>query len=156
MLEILLIFFLAKRIGEIVESKGYPPLPFQLGFVGCWLVGELMGALIGWAVALAGSGGRTGAMCAIYLFALFGAACGAGVAFLVAAILPEKARERSFMDDYYEARTELEGGGLPRKKRRRRRDWDDDEERPRRRRSEEDDYDDRPRRRRRSDDDYRD
>lgn len=80
MLEILLLIFLTRKVGEIVEAKGRKPGWYKLMTVLLWIGGEVSGAVVGGIVsALAGAGTAL-----VYLFALLGAAAGAGVAFLVA------------------------------------------------------------------------
>jgi hypothetical protein len=153
MLEILLIWFLARKIGSLVNDKGYSALPFQVMFVLLWIGGELFGAVAGAVLSQGRSFGPA------YLLALVGAAGGAGVAFIIAAAMPAQGRRRSFLDDERDYRD-----GRGRRDRwdngpRRRRVYreDDDYDRPRRRARddryrEEDDYE-RPRRRREDEED---
>ena len=80
MLEILLLIFLTRKVGEIVEAKGHKPGWYKLMTVLLWIGGEVSGAVAGGVVsALTGAG--TGF---VYLFALLGAAAGTCVAFVVA------------------------------------------------------------------------
>ena len=80
MLEILLLIFLTRRVGEIVEAKGRKGGWYKLLTVVLWIGGEVVGAIIGGVVAaMTGSGNLF-----IYLFALMGAAVGAGLSFVVA------------------------------------------------------------------------
>jgi hypothetical protein len=151
MIEILLIIFLAKKIGNVAEARGYGRILFQAMLVLFWFGGELFGAIFG---AVLGSD-RTGEapFGAIYLFALLGAAAGAIAAFTIASFLPEQSRSRSYMDDYRDY------DGAPRARRRRRPRYEEDEEerdeRPRRRPHSEDE-EDRPRRGVMPEGDYRD
>ena len=78
MLEILVLLFLMRTIGGIVEAKGRRSLGYKALTALLWVGGEITGASIG--VALAGDSGG----CAIYLFALVGAAAGAGISFTIA------------------------------------------------------------------------
>lgn len=84
MLEILAIVFLAKRIGEIVERKGYAKGKYMLMGVGMWLGAELIGAIIG-AIFVAVIGGGE---CLIYIIALAMAATGGYFAMRIAEGLP--------------------------------------------------------------------
>ena len=80
MLEIILLIFLTRKIGEIVESKGHKAGWYKVMTVLLWIGGEVTGAVVGGIVSgLTDSG--TGL---VYLFALLGAAAGAGLSFLVA------------------------------------------------------------------------
>jgi hypothetical protein len=148
MLEILLIIFLARKIGAMVEAKGHGKILYQVVFVAFWFGGEVFGAIAG--VILASSGGKEPGFAIPYICALIGALVGAVAAFILAACIPEVQRERGYMDEYERFR---DGGWEPdprSKKRRddrvRRRSEDEYEDRPRRRRPEEED-EPRPRRR---------
>lgn len=80
MLEIILLIFLTRKIGEIVEEKGRKGTWYKVMTVVLWIGGEIVGALIGAVVAgLSGIGDFS-----IYIFALVGAAVGAGISFIVA------------------------------------------------------------------------
>ncbi|MEZ5427351.1 MAG: hypothetical protein R2747_13860 [Pyrinomonadaceae bacterium] len=90
MLEILILFFLTRKIGDICEDKGRSAIGFKILTVALWFVGELIGAVFG--VIL--SGGRGGLL--LYVFALVGAAIGAGIVFLIVSSLkpdPENIRK---------------------------------------------------------------
>jgi hypothetical protein len=80
MLEIILLIFLTRRIGEIVEEKGRKTIWFKVLTVALWIGGEITGAIIG-AIVAAVSGVSD---ILIYVFALLGAAVGAGIAFIIA------------------------------------------------------------------------
>jgi hypothetical protein len=80
MIEILVIWVLAKRIGNIVEEKGRKSGWHKVLAVVLWFGGEIIGAIIGAIVV----GADESAQCLVYLFALLGAAAGAGIAFLIA------------------------------------------------------------------------
>lgn len=80
-----------KKIGEIVESKGYRSFWYKLMTVGFWIGGEVVGAIFG-AILLGASAGE----CAVYLFALAGAVGGASVAFLIATNLPPGTKDPNF------------------------------------------------------------
>ena len=83
MLEIILIVYLAKKIGAKVEEKGYKKGGYIFMFVAFWILGEFLGAILG-AIAT-GEEGMT-----IYLFALVGAAVGAFLSFAIVGGLNQK------------------------------------------------------------------
>lgn len=144
MLEILLLWFGCKKIGDMVENKGYGSALFKILFVVAYFLGLLFGSVLGHALTeLQGAPAQGTGMLRIYGFALVGALLGAGSVFFLALILPEQGRERDYMDDYYGSRRRRGSG----ERLRRRREEDD---RPRR-----DDYEVRDRPRRRSADDDR-
>lgn len=76
MLEILALIWLGKRIGAIVRDKGRKAGGYQFLLVVMWFGGEIVGAIIG-AILTGGDG------LAPYIFALFGAAAGAGITFWI-------------------------------------------------------------------------
>jgi hypothetical protein len=132
MCEILLLWLLGRAISDMAGKKMRSGLPYVLMLILFWFGGEVFGGAFG-LILMRGDERKLGV---VYICALFGAACGAVVSFLIVGLLPRA-------DDGYE---------LPQRRRpRRRRDEDEDEDdRPRRRRDE----DDRPRRRRRDDDTF--
>jgi hypothetical protein len=123
-LEILLLWGLCRKIGEMVEAKGHSRLLYQGVLVAMWFGGELTGAIIGVIVisALGGTGQRD--LCFCYLCAFFFAAVGAGSAFLVAAVLPNQGRREFYDREYYRRRSMGPDADEPR--RRIRRDEEDD------------------------------
>jgi hypothetical protein len=76
-LEIVVVFLLARHNGRMVEGKGLRGTMYRWGTVGFWFGGEILGSIIG----LAASGRHSTAL-GIYLFALLGAALGAVLAYL--------------------------------------------------------------------------
>lgn len=80
MLEIVLLILLVRKVGRVVEAKGRPSLGFKAMTVVLWVCGELTGAAIGVAAARGTSDGQ----CAIFAFALVGAAFGAAVSYVIA------------------------------------------------------------------------
>jgi hypothetical protein len=84
MIEIILLIYLTRSVGEIVKQKNRKPGWYKLMTVLLWIGGELGGGLVGGlVVALTGANEAFA-----YLFALVGAAIGAGAAFLVAKSVP--------------------------------------------------------------------
>lgn len=80
MLEILLLWFLTKRIGNIVEEKGHNSGGYKLLTVVFWFGGEIAGALLGATMAAP----YESTQCSVYLMGAMGAAAGAGIAYLIA------------------------------------------------------------------------
>lgn len=76
MIEILLIIFLARRIGNIAVRKGHKRGPNIIFFVVMWIAGEIIGGLSGAFLT-------KGHVLSTYLMALIGAAVGAIIAFRV-------------------------------------------------------------------------
>jgi hypothetical protein len=84
MLEIFMLIYLTRHIGETVSAKGRKPGWYKFMTVVLWFGCELAGGIIGGIiVALTGQGNALA-----YLFALIGAAFGAGAAFLIAKLIP--------------------------------------------------------------------
>lgn len=77
MLEILALIAMGKRIGSKMRDKGRSAGWHQFLLVVLWFGGELVGAVFG-VLATHGRGGVE-----VYVFALIGAAIGAGVTFLI-------------------------------------------------------------------------
>ncbi len=160
MCEIILVYLMCRKIGDMVGNKGYGPILFQVLLVVAWIVGELLGLMVGFVLTETRGSGRSSTAWPQVVFCAYASAFLAiSPVFLVAAVLPEKKSERDFMGDYYKFRHK------DRKKKhyededdrpRRRGEDYDDSDRPRRHRDEYDDSD-RPRRRDdriRRDDDY--
>ena len=93
MLEIILLIYLTRRVGEIVKGKNRKPGWYKFMTVVLWLGGEFAGAFVGGIiVALTGTN-----QLLIYVFALVGAGIGAGVAFAVAKGVPGAADPYTMM-----------------------------------------------------------
>jgi uncharacterized Tic20 family protein len=84
MLEILALWWLTKKIGEIVTAKGHQSLAYQIIAVVLWFGGEIAGVIFG-LVLSAFMDDSLG--CLIYVFALVGAVGGAGLAYFIATVL---------------------------------------------------------------------
>jgi hypothetical protein len=170
-LEILLLYFMGKKIAETASDRGRPGVLFVILLVGLWFGGELAGFVVGAAI----NHGEVGLAC--YGFALLGAMFGAITAFIIVNAMPvpvdeedegekfdiygNRIRRRRRRDSDREQRgpripkshrdEDEAGTGEDRPLRRRRRDGDErytDRPRPRRRADEEERYTDRPRPRR--------
>jgi hypothetical protein len=89
MLEIIALFTLTRRIGEIIKQKnrksGWYKFMTVLLWFGCEIIGGIIGGII---VGLTDSPDGV-----IYLIALAGAAVGAGIAYTIAKALPPLAPE---------------------------------------------------------------
>jgi hypothetical protein len=90
MLEIILLIYLTRHVGEIVQAKGRRGGWYKLMTVLLWLGCEVVGAIIG---AIVAAMSRSGSLL-IYLFALIGAAAGAGISILVARSVPPLAYDQ--------------------------------------------------------------
>ena len=109
MLEILLVWALAKKIGGIVAAKGHSRFGYQLLLVALWIGGELAGGVIGVLVQGAAGGEEQGFPCMAYICALLGAAAGAGIAFAIANGLANVKTDADFYrDDNYDRRRDEE------------------------------------------------
>jgi len=76
MIEILLLVALTRKIGRICEEKGRRTGGFKALTVMLWIGGEIFGAVVAVSAGIEELG--------VYLFALIGAAVGAGIAVLIA------------------------------------------------------------------------
>ena len=84
MLEIIMLIYLTRNVGETVRRKNRRAGWYKFLTVVLWLGFEFLGGFVGGIfVALSGS-----SQAFIYLFALVGAALGAGIAFAVARLVP--------------------------------------------------------------------
>jgi hypothetical protein len=92
MIEILIVISLCRKIAEIAKSKGRAATGYVLLLILFWLGGEFCGAIFG-AVATDGQGGIL-----LYVFALVGAAVGAGIVFMIVNSLPPVSVERDRYD----------------------------------------------------------
>lgn len=85
MIEIIVIWQLATRIGNVAYQKGLKRIGYQIMAVILWLCGEIFGAILGNFIF-----GANASFLVKYLFALIGAVVGAGIAFLVMRFLPNQ------------------------------------------------------------------
>ena len=94
MLEIVLLYFLCKSLGSMLRDKGYNPLAFQILLVVFWFGGEFLGAVAAAVVHVVRHGGPPPEFSlGLYLFAIVGAGCGAGLWFLIAGLMPPKRQD---------------------------------------------------------------
>lgn len=83
MIDIIVLYFLMKRIRRIVEAKGYPSLKWRLAVVSFWFLGLLAGIVVSLLIAGTNS---------LEILALSGYLCAAGFSIAVqtkAAALPD-------------------------------------------------------------------
>lgn len=85
MLEIILIVYLAKKMAKTLKEKDYKPGGYVFMFVALWIVGEIIGMIIG-SFILPGFGA--------YIFAILGAASGALLGFGIVNNLSVKTDEK--------------------------------------------------------------
>jgi HEAT repeat protein len=161
MLEVLVLWFLGKKMAELAGDKGRSGAVYVILFVILWFAGEIAGAVIA-APKVYAATGKDEVDAEVILrmapFMYLGAFLGAGVAFAIVALLPAVKYEREgpgdddalagawtpgrdVEDDADEERprprtrrdAEEDDGERPRPKHRRDRDEDDEDDRPRRR-----------------------
>src|SRR6516162_992955 len=82
MLEILLIWFCGKKIGEMATDKGRNSAGYIVMFVLLWFCAEIFGAIFGLILS------KGELFPVAYIFALVGAAVGAGAGFMIVGSLP--------------------------------------------------------------------
>jgi hypothetical protein len=95
MLEIIIVYMLAKNLGNKVEAKGRKRIGYQLMLIGLWLGGEFTGAIFG-SILQQVMGAGSGFPLMAYLCALAGAAIGAVVAFAIVNGLPSVENDADF------------------------------------------------------------
>lgn len=89
MLEIVFLVVLWRAMGSLRRAKRRPALGFQILAILAWLGGEFaVGFVAGVAHARRHGAAPFEMEMSIYLFSVLGAACGAGLVFLIAALLP--------------------------------------------------------------------
>jgi hypothetical protein len=103
MLEIVIVYVLAKNIGNKVAAKGHRRFSYQLMLVALWIGGEITGAIFGFVLQAVMANGvaapeEQGFPWLGYLCALAGAVIGALIAFAVANSLAPVQND----DDFYE------------------------------------------------------
>ena len=83
MLEVLLIIFLAKKIGRMAENKDHKKGGYIAMFVIFWVLGEILGGVAG--AFATRSGGLE-----IYIFAIVGAGSGTAISFIIVSSLTDR------------------------------------------------------------------
>lgn len=83
MLEYLAVFYLARRIGDMVEHKGHKRRRYELLVGLCWFGGELAGVVVGLYLGMA-SGWSDSGLFILLVAAYGGAALGAAIAYRIA------------------------------------------------------------------------
>jgi hypothetical protein len=100
MIEIIVLIFLSRKMAAIVRDKGRSPVGYVLMLILFWLGAEFAAGIIGGIVSFALNLQEEVALLAILPFALIGAACGAGLAFLIAYSVPALHDDRIYDDDF--------------------------------------------------------
>lgn len=93
MLEIILVIGLCKSLGKMLRAKGRNAVWMQVMLVVCWIIGEFMGGAVGGVVNIIQNGEGAPLGFGVYLFAIGGAALGAGLTFFIAYLLPDENSE---------------------------------------------------------------
>lgn len=98
MLEIVLVIVLCRHLGGLIRAKGRKAWPYQTMLVLLWFGGEFMAGIVYGVVYAIRYGGipDTDFNLAIYAVALVGGGLGAGLVYLIAALLPTVRDDQSF------------------------------------------------------------
>ena len=88
MLEIILVIVLCKALGNLLRAKGRKPFWLQVMLVFSWIAGEFAAGVVAGIVHVIRYGEDAPMGFGIYLFAIVGAALGAGFTFFIAYMLP--------------------------------------------------------------------
>jgi hypothetical protein len=83
MVEIIVLLYLTRHIGQISFEKGYKPFVYKLLTIGLWIFFEFLIAII---MSLLFTKNST----VIYIFALLGAGCGGLISYLIVNNLKDK------------------------------------------------------------------
>lgn len=84
MIEIILLIYLTRTVGNIIRAKNRKTGWYKFMVVGLWFGGEILGAITGGVIV----GLSDAPQAIIYLFALAGAAIGATVSYIIAKSVP--------------------------------------------------------------------
>ena len=109
MLEIIIVVVLCKSLGNQLRAKGRKPFWMQFLLVVAWFGGEFAGGVVGGIAHVIQNGPDAPMGMGVYLFAIVGAALGAGFTFLIASLLPASDPETPpapYGDDPFERRTD--------------------------------------------------
>jgi hypothetical protein len=102
MIEVLLVIYLCKKVGDVVRPKGYSVGLWRFFMVLGWVGGEITGGVIGGIMAAASAGNaQEPSMGVIYVCTLVGAALGAVIVFELANALGSKEPPRSSWPSTY-------------------------------------------------------
>jgi uncharacterized membrane protein YgaE (UPF0421/DUF939 family) len=88
MLEILLLFWLGRKIAAIAGDKGRSGVLFVILLLFLWIGGEFFGAILGAVISIMATGQEEPNFLMVYGLALLGAATGAVISFLIAHAVP--------------------------------------------------------------------
>src|SRR5215831_6278014 len=119
MCEIILIITLARKIAGIASAKGRNGFGYGSMFVGLWIGGEFLGAIVGALLFMGPGGGRKDAAMMVYLCALAGAAAGAILSFIIVnSLSPVEILRREYQEYYRDSGDDFDVTPLPRRPRR--------------------------------------
>jgi hypothetical protein len=96
-------------MGSLVESKNRSPILFQILVVVMWFGGEIFGGILGLVLARMNNEDIRFNLKS-YLFAIIGAALGAGLIFAIAACLPEVREDDDFDEERFQKWQKKRGG----------------------------------------------
>jgi hypothetical protein len=99
MLEIIILFFVTRKLGAKVRARGHDALPYQMLVVVLWLVGEVVGA-IGGNICARVICYRGGELYLIVACALAGAILGATIVFSITDRLPDQRPVENDHEEY--------------------------------------------------------
>jgi hypothetical protein len=111
MLEIILIVVFSKKIAALAQEKGRSPAGYIVMLIGFWIGAEFAAGIFVAIVALILNPNAEPSLCIVWPAGLLGAACGAGLAFLIAYLVPPVEDDRYYHEDF-------DIHGYPRKRRR--------------------------------------
>ena len=92
MLEILIVIALCTKMGKMLRAKGRKPLMMQITLVVMWIAGEFIAGFIAGVLHVLRNGQNAEMGFGVYVCAIVGAAIGAGIAFLIAHLLPDQSQ----------------------------------------------------------------
>ena len=88
MLEIVILYFLCKKIGQVASSKGYPKIGFQIMTILLWFGAEFATGVVFGLLSDPNAPFEPGI--GLYIAALVAAACSAGVSFGIVSALADR------------------------------------------------------------------
>jgi hypothetical protein len=135
MLEVILVWIMGKNIAAKAKAKGHAPAGYVVLLVVLWLIGEIGGAIVGFAITAARDGIRQddGEILLVYVGAIFGAILGAITSFIIVGALPDRSSRQWDLDykdeeeDEFRRRRSREAPGEYDDPRRVEDKWDKDE-----------------------------
>ena len=111
MVEIILIFVIAKKIAAMMKEKNRAPAGYVVLFVVFWVVGEVLGAIVGVVATIAANPNGVDDPFPLLVFAgaILGAAIGGCIGYAFAASVPAlEGVDRARLDDYDDEEDDVE------------------------------------------------